>query len=255
MAGHSKWANIKRQKARVDAQKGKVFARLSREIIVAARHGLPDPAGNFQLRTAISKAKAAGIPQDNIERAIAKGAGTWDTDGEAWEAIRYEGYGPGGVAILMEALTDNRNRTAADIRAAFNKYEGNLGETGCVGWMFEQWGLITLPRPANEEAFLEILLEGEAEGYEALDPEEEEEPLITVKVAPPGLEPLTNLLTQADYAVERSELAWMPINTVELTDRDQAKRVLRLVDALEDLDDLQSVTANFELSPHLRDLF
>lgn len=129
MAGHSKWANIKRQKARVDAVKGKVFAKLSREIIVATRTGGADPAGNFQLRTAIDKAKAAGFPNDNIDRAIAKGSGQLGHD-DALEAIRYEGYGPGGVAVLIEALTDNRNRTAADLRAAFSKNGGNLGETG-----------------------------------------------------------------------------------------------------------------------------
>jgi YebC/PmpR family DNA-binding regulatory protein len=135
MAGHSKWANIKRQKARVDAVKGKIFAKMSREIIVAARTGGSDPAGNFQLRTAIEKAKAAGVPNDNIDRAIAKGAGQLGND-DRLEAIRYEGYGPGGVAILMEALTDNRNRTAADLRAAFNKSNGNLGKravsAGCL---------------------------------------------------------------------------------------------------------------------------
>ena len=130
MAGHSKWANIKRQKARVDAVKGKVFAKMSREIIVAARLGGADPAGNFQLRTAIDKAKAAGVPNDNIDRAIAKGSGQLGAD-NSYEAIRYEGYGPGGIAVLIEALTDNRNRTAADLRSAFSKRNGNLGETGC----------------------------------------------------------------------------------------------------------------------------
>ena len=142
MAGHSKWANIKRQKARVDAVKGKVFTKLSREMIVAARAGGPDPAANFQLRTALEKAKAAGMPNANIDRAIAKGSGTLD-DGSQLEAIRYEGYGPGGVAVLVEALTDNRNRTAADLRVAFSKNGGNLGETGCVGWMFDPFGFVT----------------------------------------------------------------------------------------------------------------
>ena len=144
MAGHSKWANIKRQKARVDAKKGKTFTQLSRAIIVAARNGIPEPSANLQLRTAIDKAKAAGIPNDNIERAIAKGAGTYRDDDTILEEIRYEGYGPGGVAILIEALTDNRNRTAADLRAAFSKNGGNLGETGCVSWMFEQKGVVIL---------------------------------------------------------------------------------------------------------------
>lgn len=247
MAGHSKWANIKRQKARVDAQKGKIFARISREIIVAARQGLPDPAGNFQLRTAITKAKAAGIPQENIERAIAKGAGTWTGDGGAWEAIRYEGYGPGGVAILMEAVTDNRNRTAADIRAAFNKYEGNLGETGCVGWMFEQWGLITLPLPPDEEAFLEVLLEGDAQGYETIAVDAGEFTVVEVKLSPASLGPLSEKLEAAGYTLLSSELQWIPMNTVQVSDPEQSRLLIRLMDALEDLDDMQTVAANFEL--------
>ncbi|MEM9137792.1 MAG: YebC/PmpR family DNA-binding transcriptional regulator, partial [Cyanobacteria bacterium P01_F01_bin.42] len=158
MAGHSKWANIKRQKARVDAKKGKVFARLSRAMIVAARQGVPDPELNFQLRSAVEKAKAAGIPNDNIARAIAKGAGQLGQDGESWEEVRYEGYGPGGVAVLIEAMTDNRNRTAADLRSAFTKQSGNLGETGCVSWMFEQKGVITLVDPPDEDALLESLM-------------------------------------------------------------------------------------------------
>ncbi|NEO25664.1 MAG: YebC/PmpR family DNA-binding transcriptional regulator, partial [Kamptonema sp. SIO4C4] len=144
MAGHSKWANIKRQKARVDAKKGKTFTQLSRAIIVAARNGIPDPEGNFQLRTAIEKAKAAGIPNSNIDRAIAKGAGTYSDDDTNYEEVRYEGYGTGGVAVLIEAFTDNRNRTAADLRTAFSKNGGNLGETGCVSWMFDQKGVVFL---------------------------------------------------------------------------------------------------------------
>lgn len=153
--GGRKWQSIKRQKARVDAQKGKTTTQLSRAIIVAARQGIPDPAGNFQLRTAIEKARAAGVPNDSIDRAIAKGAGTYE-DGESnYEEMRYEGYGPGGVAVLIEALTDNRNRTAADLRAAFSKKGGNLGETGCVSWMFSQKGVIRLVGELEEEKLLE----------------------------------------------------------------------------------------------------
>ena len=168
MAGHSKWANIKRQKARVDAVKGKTFTQLSRAIIVAARNGVPDPAGNFQLRTAIEKAKASGIPNENIDRAIAKGAGTFGAGNSNLEAVRYEGYGAGGVAILIEALTDNRNRTAADLRVAFSKNGGNLGETGCVSWMFEHKGLVVIAGSV-EEQLLEVSLEGGAESYELRD--------------------------------------------------------------------------------------
>lgn len=263
MAGHSKWANIKRQKARVDAVKGKTFAKISRAIIIAARSGVPDPNGNFQLRTAIEKAKAAGIPNDNIERAIAKGSGKLGADGEI-EAIRYEGYGPGGVAILIEALTDNRNRTAADLRAAFSKRGGNLGETGCVGWMFEQKGVATLYRPGqgkvkavaiDEDLLLEDLLEAGAETYELIDLDEDgrgEAPAgAEVFTDPASLEDLTQALKDKGYAITQAELRWIPNNSVEVTDSDQARSLLRLMDALEDLDDIQSVTANFDMADEL----
>lgn len=249
MAGHSKWANIKRQKARVDAVKGKVFAKMSREIIVAARLGGPDPAGNFQLRTAIDKAKAAGVPNDNIDRAIAKGAGQLGAD-DSYEAIRYEGYGPGGVAVLIEALTDNRNRTAADLRAAFSKRNGNLGETGCVGWMFDQKGVVTLAEPGDEETLLEAAMEGRAETYELIDLDEDT-PGAEVFCAPNDLETLDTALKAHGYAVQQTELRWIPSNTVVVDDPDQARLLMRLMDALEDLDDVQSVTANFDLAEDL----
>lgn len=252
MAGHSKWANIKRQKARVDAQKGKVFARLSRAIIVAARSGPADPEGNFQLRAAIDKAKAAGIPSDNIDRAIAKGAGTLGIDGD-WEAIRYEGYGPGGVAILIEALTDNRNRTAADLRAAFSKQDGNLGETGCVGWMFQQQGVVTVADPGDEDIFLEVLLEQGAESYDLVE-QDEELPLAEVMTEVIQLEAIATGLKSAGYQVLDAELRWIPSNTITVVDPDQARRLLKLLDTLEDLDDVQSVTANFDMDSELVDL-
>lgn len=252
MAGHSKWANIKRQKARVDAVKGKVFAKISRQIIVAARTGVPDPAGNFQLRTAIDKAKAAGIPNDNIDRAIAKGAGKLGTD-NALEAIRYEGYGPGGVAILIEALTDNRNRTAADLRAAFSKRGGNLGETGCVGWMFEQKGVVTVSGNLDEDTLLEASLEGGADTY-AMTETDDEEPAADVFTDVPNLETLQTILKAQGYTIEQTEVRWIPQNTVEVTDSDHAIALLKLMDALEDLEDVQSVTANFEMSDELMTL-
>ena len=245
MAGHSKWANIKRQKARVDAVKGQVFAKMSREIIVAARLGGADPAGNFQLRTAIDKAKAAGVPNDNIDRAIAKGSGQLGSD-NSYEAIRYEGYGPGGIAILIEALTDNRNRTAADLRSAFSKRSGNLGETGCVGWMFDQKGVVTIAARGDEERLLEVVMEGGAETYELIDLDEET-PGAEVFCAPVDLETLDTALKTYGYAVQQSELRWIPSNTVAVTDPDQARLLMKLMEALEDLDDVQSVTANFDL--------
>ena len=168
MAGHSKWAQIKRTKAVVDAKRGAVFTRLAREIMVAARGGA-DPAGNFQLRTAITKAKAAGVPAANIERAIAKGSGQGG-DGSQLEEVRYEGYGPGGVAVWVEALTDHRNRTAADLRLAFSKNGGNLGESGCVSYLFEHRSEVLLSADASkEEQLLESLLDLDADGYELVD--------------------------------------------------------------------------------------
>ncbi|MGG6298253.1 YebC/PmpR family DNA-binding transcriptional regulator [Leptolyngbya sp. AN02str] len=261
MAGHSKWANIKRQKARVDAVKGKIFAKLSREIIVAARHGVPDPAANFQLRNAIDKAKAAGVPNDNIDRAIAKGSGKLGSEADL-EEIRYEGYGPGGVAILIEALTDNRNRTAADLRAAFSKRGGNLGETGCVGWMFDQKGVVSLYQPGtgkvkveaiDEEALLEALVEAGADTYELAEVEEDV-PGAEVFTDPTNLEALSQALEERGYKIVQAELRWIPNNSVDVTEPDQAIALLKMMDALEDLDDVQSVTANFDMADELMSL-
>ncbi|WP_353929174.1 YebC/PmpR family DNA-binding transcriptional regulator [Okeanomitos corallinicola TIOX110] len=248
MAGHSKWANIKRQKAVVDAKRGNVFTKLSRAIIVAARSGIPDPAGNFQLRTAIDKAKAAGIPNDNIDRAIAKGAGTF-SDGNSLEEIRYEGYGPGGVAVLIEALTDNRNRTAADVRVAFSKNGGNLGETGCVSWMFSQKGVCIVEDVMDEEKLLEASLEADADSYEMTDDEVAE-----VFTEFTNLENLSQTLKAKGFHVTDIELRWIPGNQIEVTDPDQAKSVFKLIDTLENLDDVQNVTANFDISESLMEL-
>lgn len=252
MAGHSKWANIKRQKARVDAKKGKTFAQLSRAIIVAARSGLPDPAGNFQLRTAIDKAKAAGIPNENIERAIAKGAGTYEADGASFEAMQYEGYGAGGVAVLIEALTDNRNRTAADLRSAFSKSGGNLGETGCVGWMFEQWGVASLAGEILEEELLEAVVEGGGDRYEWLDAEEGGGVEVFCEVG--ELENLCQILKAKGFEVIDLELRWIPDNIVTVANPDLARSLLKLIDALEALDDVQSVTTNLEMAEDLIEL-
>ncbi|NDJ17177.1 YebC/PmpR family DNA-binding transcriptional regulator [Myxacorys almedinensis] len=264
MAGHSKWANIKRQKARVDAVKGKVFTKISREIIVAARCGVPDPTANFQLRTAIAKAKAVGIPNDNIDRAIAKGAGSFGSN-DGLESIRYEGYGAGGVAVLVEALTDNRNRTAAILREAFSKNGGNLGETGCVSWMFEQKGVAELsffsqdsrrgrqrPTPTaaiDEEALLEACLEGGADTYEVSTTEDGY--IVEVFTGVETLEALSQTLQDRGYTVTQVELRWQPQTTVEITDAEQARSLLKLMDALDDLDDVQTATANFDLAEML----
>jgi YebC/PmpR family DNA-binding regulatory protein len=251
MAGHSKWANIKRQKARVDAVRGKTFTQLSRAIIVAARNGIPDPDGNFQLRTAIEKAKAAGIPNDNIDRAIAKGAGTLDRNHDQLESIRYEGYGIGGVAVIIEAVTDNRNRTAADLRSAFTKRGGNLGETGCVGWMFDQKGVCTVNGKVDEDVLLEAALEGGADVYELVD--DPENPGAEVFTDITNLENLTRTLKHRGFDVVDAEWRWIPQNTVEVTDLEHSKQLLKLMEALESLDDVQNVTANFEIAEELLD--
>jgi YebC/PmpR family DNA-binding regulatory protein len=245
VAGHSKWANIKRQKARVDGKKAKTFTQLSRAIIVAARSGLPDPAGNFQLRTAIEKAKAAGIPNDNIDRAIAKGAGKLGSDGNL-EEIRYEGYGIDGVALIIEALTDNRNRTAADLRATFNKYGGNLGETGCVGWMFDLLGTCVLAGNIDEDLLLEVCLANDVDTYELSD--DPQEPGALVFVDTTKLEHLSQDLQAAGFRVVDAEWRWLPKNTVVIDSPIVATQLLKLLDALEALDDIQSVTANYELT-------
>ena len=246
MAGHSKWANIKRQKARVDAKKGKTFTQLSRAIIVAARSGIPDPAGNFQLRTAIEKAKAAGIPNENIARSLAKGAGTYQEDGVVFEEIRYEGYGIDGVAILIEALTDNRNRAAADIRAAFSKNGGNLGETGCVSWMFEQKGVVTLEGELVEDILLEVSVEAGAENYEIIEAEDIQIAEVFTEIG--NLEAVHQSLKASGLPVKEAELRWIANNTIEINDLEKTRSLMKLIETLESLDDVQNVTANCALS-------
>ncbi|NMF66775.1 YebC/PmpR family DNA-binding transcriptional regulator, partial [Brasilonema octagenarum] len=199
-----------------------------------------------QLRTAIEKAKAAGLPNENIERAIAKGGGTLSGDSSSLEAIRYEGYGPGGVAILIEALTDNRNRTAADLRVAFSKNGGNLGETGCVSWMFSQKGVCTVERIVDEEQLLEASLEGSAEFYEMT-----QEQIAEVFTEVVNLENLSQTLKQKGFGVTDAELRWISANNVEVTAPDQARSLLKLIDSLESLEDVQNVTANFDMSEEL----
>ena len=244
MAGHSKWSQIKRTKAVVDAKRSAVFTRLGREIMVAARSG-GDPAGNFQLRTAISKAKAAGMPAANVERAIAKGSGQ-SADGAQLEEVRYEGYGPGGMAVLVEALTDNRNRTAADLRLAFSKNGGNLGENGCVGYLFDHRSEVTITAAAkDEERLLEGLLELEADGYDLLEQ--------TAVVHGPfaALEALQDGLSGQGWDVREWGHHWTALTTVSISDPDLARQALRLLDSLDELDDVRSVNANLDLPDDL----
>ncbi|MEB3167326.1 MAG: YebC/PmpR family DNA-binding transcriptional regulator [Synechococcaceae cyanobacterium] len=246
MAGHSKWAQIKRTKAVVDAKRGAVFTRLGREITVAARSGA-DPAGNFQLRTAIEKAKAAGVPNANIERAIAKGSGQAGSDVDQFEAIRYEGYGPGGVAVLIEALTDNRNRSAADLRLAFSKHGGNLGESGCVSYLFDQRSVVRLRPPLlPEDDLLEILVSLEDHGGPAVLSYQFEADGLDVQAAYSDLEALQEGLRRQGLAVASWEHRWIAGSPCRLEDPDQLRSCLRMLDALDDLDDVRSVTSNLE---------
>ena len=254
MAGHSKWAQIKRTKAVVDAKRGALFTKLGREIMVAARGGA-DPAGNFQLRTAIEKGKAAGLPNANIERAIAKGAGQLAGEGSAFEEVRYEGYGPGGVAVLVEAFTDNRNRTAADLRLAFSKHGGNLGETGCVGYLFEQRSVARLAAaggaPLAEEPLLEALLALEEAGGPAVLGYELEGDTAEVFAAFADLEALQDGLRRQGLTVTSWEHRWIPQTACPLSDPEALRRCLRMLDALDDLDDVRSVTSNLEAEEEL----
>ena len=247
MAGHSKWSQIKRTKAVVDGKRGAVFTRLSREIMVAARAGA-DPAGNFQLRTAIEKAKAAGVPNANIERAILKGSGQGSGEGEQFEHVRYEGYGPGGVAVLVEAFTNNRHRTAAEVRLAFNKQGGNLGETGCVGYLFELQGVVRLAATGlDEESLLEALIGMEASGGPtALGYDAQTEGGWEVISSVAALEALQDGLRALGLAVESWVQRWSPQTTTQLQELDSLRSCLRMLDALEDLEDVRSVTSNLE---------
>jgi YebC/PmpR family DNA-binding regulatory protein len=251
MAGHSKWAQIKRTKAVVDAKRGAVFTRLGREITVAARSGA-DPAGNFQLRTAIEKAKAAGVPNANIERAIAKGSGQGGGAGETFEAVRYEGYGPGGVAVLVEAFTDNRNRTAAEVRLAFGKHGGNLGETGCVGYLFEQRSVVQLApvsqqgQTLDEDAVLEGLVALEEQGGPAALGYELDSRGAEVFGNFADLEALQDGLRHQGWVVVGWEHRWIPQTACPISDAETLRACLRMLDALEDLEDGRSVTSNLE---------
>jgi YebC/PmpR family DNA-binding regulatory protein len=246
MAGHSKWAQIKRTKAVKDAKKGASFAQCSREIIMAAKLGGGDPEGNFRLRTAIAKAKAIGMPNDNIKRAIDKGTGVGG--GDNLESISYEGYGPGGVAIYIEAMTDNRNRTAGDIRSYFNKYQGNLGADGCVAWIFEEKGVIELSAQgiAEEDAF-EKSIEAGAMDFEA----DADNGVYRVYTVPAELNVVAQALSAGGLSVLSAEVTRTPQNTVQVTSEDVAKPLLKLLDAIESHDDVQNVYANFEMDEAL----
>jgi YebC/PmpR family DNA-binding regulatory protein len=243
MAGHSKWASIKHKKKATDAKRGALFTKLTRAITVAAREGGGDPDGNPALALAVQKAKDASMPKDNIERAIAKGTGA-DQDADAFEAILYEGYGPGGVAVLVEALTDNRNRTSADLRHMFSKHGGNLGEPGSVAWIFEKKGEIVVDGESYDEDDLMPAIDAGAEDVAA------DGDVIEIVTEPGDLSAIRAALDEAGVEIQSSELAMRPTNRVEV-DEGQAGSLMKLLDALDDNDDVQAVHANFDVEAEI----
>lgn len=242
MSGHNKWSSIKHKKAAVDAKRGKIFTRYIREITIAARMGGDDPDANPRLRAAITAAKGVNMPRDNIERAISRGAG--GDDGENIEEVRYEGYGQGGVAILVDCMTDNRNRSVADVRSAFNKGGGNMGEAGCVSWMFHQKGqFVFASGTLDEEHLMEVALAAGANDVE----EDADAGCTIVSCEPADFGTLHQALDDAGLEAQVSEISWVPENNIRV-EGEVAEKVLALLERLEDLDDVQNVYANYDIS-------
>ena len=240
MSGHSKWSSIKHKKGAADAKRGKVFTKLIKEITVAARLGGGDPDGNPRLRTSILIAKSKNMPVDNITRAIKKGTG--ELEGVQYEEHTYEGYGPGGAAIFLEAMTDNKNRTVSEIRAALGKAGGNLGENGCVGWMFEQKGLLTVKtEDKSEDDLMELAIDAGADDLKTVDEHYE----ITTSIE--NFEAVRKALEDAGVPMELAEITRIPQNTVSI-DEKKGKALLKLMDILEDHDDIQKAYSNFDIS-------
>jgi len=243
MAGHSKWANIQHRKGAQDAKRGKLFTKLIREITVSARHGGPDPAHNPRLRTAMDQALVANMSKDTIERAIKKGSGVGDADN--YEEVRYEGYGPGGVAVMVDCLTDNRNRTVSEVRHAFTKAGGNLGTDGSVAYLFSKVGLISFPAGVGEDCIMEAALESGAEDVVTND-----DGSVDVLTAPERFETVRDALGQAGLEAESAEVTMRAsINTV--LDAEDGEKMIRLLERLEDLDDVQSVYSNADISEEI----
>ena len=240
MSGHSKWSSIKHKKGALDAKRGKVFTKIIKEITVAARIGGGDPDGNPRLRTAILTAKVQNMPGDNITRAIKKGTG--ELDGVHYEEVNYEGYGPGGAAILLEAMTDNKNRTVSEIRAALGKAGGNLGENGCVSWIFEQKGLITVKVESKEEdELMELAIDAGADDIKTVDNHYE------ITTVAENFESVRKALDDAGITLEIAEITRIPSNTVAV-DEKKGKALLKLMDILDDHDDIQKAYSNFDIS-------
>jgi YebC/PmpR family DNA-binding regulatory protein len=240
MSGHSKWANIKHKKGKMDAIRGKITTKISREITIAARLGGGDATGNMRLKLALQKAKANNIPKENIQRAIQKGLGS--LDGANYEELTYEGYGPGGVAIMVEVMTDNRNRTAADMRHLFSKHGGNLGETGCVSWMFKKKGIFAVDKSTgiNEEDLLMIVLEAGAEDFKNEGDEFE------ITVEPEDFDKVQEALEKNNIETSIAQISMVP-DTLLAVEGDNAEKLIKLLDVLEDHEDVQEVSGNFDL--------
>lgn len=244
MAGHSKWANIKHKKAAADKKKGKIFSRLAKEIMVAARNGGGDPEMNPRLRAALTAAKSVNMPNDNIDRAIKKGMG--ELGDVIFEEITYEGYGPTGVAVLVECLTDNRNRSASEVRMVFDRSNGNLAGSGAVSWMFHRKAHVLITgENADEDKLMDIVLDAGAEDIDV------EDDIAEIWGPTEAFEGIVKALEDAGIATEEAAIIQHPENTVEIKDLDTAKKVLALIDKLEDLDDVQNVTANFEIAEEI----
>ncbi|CAM3415790.1 YebC/PmpR family DNA-binding transcriptional regulator [Halomonas lysinitropha] len=246
MAGHSKWANIKHRKAAQDARRGKIFNKLIRELSVAARQGGGELSDNPRLRAAVDKALANNMTKETIQRAVDRGAG--NADGDAMEECVYEGYGPEGVAVMVECMTDNRNRTVSEVRHAFGKHGGNLGTTGSVAFMFHRQGRLLLPKEVTEEAAIEATLEAEPEEIEARD-----DGRLEVVTTPDSFGRVKDALIEAGIEPEQSDVGLYPDSTTPVADAEFAQRVLKLLDMLEDLDDVQNVTTNAEFADHVLD--
>lgn len=243
MAGHSEYSNIKHKKDRADAKKGKIFTKLAKEILIAAKNGGADLNFNPRLRMAIDKAKAVNMPKDNIERAVKKGTG--ELAGEEYVEIRYEGYGPGGVAFVIDAVTDNKNRTAPEMRNLFSRNGGNLGETGAVGWMFERKGLIIISNDAaTEDKIMEAALDAGAEDIKTGERYE-------VVCQPGDFDNVKKAIEDAGIKYESADITMVSSNNVMITDKEQAEKLLKLFDAIDEHDDVQEVYANFELSEEI----
>jgi YebC/PmpR family DNA-binding regulatory protein len=243
MSGHSKWATTKHRKGAKDSARAKVFAKLIRQVEVAAREGGGDPNGNAQLRTMFQKAREASVPLDTIERAIKRGTG--ELEGVRYESISYEGYGPDGVAVIVETLSDNRNRTSAEIRHIFGKNGGAIAEPGAVSWQFDRKGVIEVQGPLDEDQLLEWVMETGAENYEANGSN------YSVTTEPHDLAFVRGALEKQGLKVTSADLTLVPQNTIPITDENEAKKVLRLMDAIDDHDDVQNVYANFDISDEL----